>query len=430
LKWATDLDSSPLYEVNACIVRMLYHLWRGETRDAAQCSRRADILRVQNNPYQYMDGSYLPIELGAHVAAGSLMQVKRVIQDLEPLAKRYRGWQPMLQYARGEYHRLRGDYSSALSDLEGSLSAGHHQAWADAAGAQIATLIELAEYARATTLGRGYLERALDHGIDGALHVIRIPLALACASFGDLTGAVLHADAAVSELTALGATGLCLINAYAARARIARASADAASFERYATLCAEQLGESVDRRIVARYADLVDGKGVLASASNTASSRSMVSAERTASATLSAAATIHDFRDRTELRLQVLVRNSGSEAGYLFSVGECGAVLVARVGEDALPDDIDAQARAYLIEAFAGDDCVTQSGDALDAPPAWLDGHGHAYRAVLLQSPRAAGLTVTGLAVLAAPRDDTFEYPGKLALEMSRFACESTTTRD
>jgi hypothetical protein len=431
LKRASEVETNPLYQVNAWTIRRLYHLWQGQLRDAERCKRAGDMLRLQNRRRQFFENGHLAIELAAHVAAGELIEVKRTLPSLELLARRYEGWQPIWRYAVGEYHRLRGDNRQALSELDAALSGGPmcHELWANAAGAAILALVELGRADEAIERGVTLLASAQQAQIGCMSHVIRLPLAQAHAAAGAYADAALQAQTAVDELQALGATGLRIANAYRAQARIAAATGDQASAAKYAARGVAAFLPGADPRLLARHRwvhDRVDLVPRHLTTSGPVTTRSLVDAVSSG-----------DVRERRQRGLGLLVESSEASGGHLFVIEAEEPRLVASIGRRPLPHAIMELSMARLAELATEDsDIKTSMSDAGSAfgttDPAsasWLGPEGEIYRPIPLHHYAEDGaFKLVGLAVLVVEPGGAFVYPAGMASELSRVVVHTDVT--
>jgi hypothetical protein len=440
LAWAKAIEANPMYQVNAGLIRMVYHLWQGQVRDAEQCRQRVELLRIQNGSNQWLEGVHLMGEITAHAAALDLVRVKQTLEPIESMAKRYRGWIPVLHYARGEYQRIRGNPEGALLELEAGLSLvqpGNHQLWANLAGCAVQTLVELGRYEEAVSRGRDYLQAGAAQQLGYVLHFIRMPLALATMHRGDLQGAVECSQQVVDSLQAISCKGLLLGLAHETRARVASHVRDAGMFEHHAALCAEQYKRSENRALSARYERLMaEAQGAdIGVRSDVAEA-----VEFTDTGTGTHGSQISEFmegchgpNERALRSLRLLLKASGTREGFLFTLAEGSAVLSAQVAERELPPQVSGLARDFLTRetthAMTQTMTATLEATPEEAAPApstdWTSEWGQAYRPVLLSHQSDQGYTVVGLAVLAVDPTKPFAYPEQLAQDLSRFAYDS-----
>ena len=437
LERAVAIESDPFSRVNAMQIRMLYHLWQGQADEAERCKRQVELLRTQNAPRQFFEGSHLFGEITAHAAAGDLTRVKQTLDAVAAMSAGWFGWVPIHHYARGEYHRIRGDQHGALKHLDIAINlsgAGAHQIWSEAAAAKLKTLLDLGAFERAREEGEQSLASALAAGLGHASHWLRMPLALAQARLGDQAAAEANADAVVALSERLGATGRTLGLAHETRARVASSAQDKAAFERHAALCAGQFASSGNRALMARYATLVrEAKQAAVEISSDLASAAEMDAARTMSQIASQVTMMlrscHTPSERAQRMLELLIKQSGVDAGFLYGVVGHTPVISARIGQDEPPGRVDAFAREYLFNEIneqdvtksAEDPNTTSEGQGAD----WVGERGERYRPVLLCHSTGDAFAIVGLALLVIEPGATFIYPSHLAAELSRFAFDS-----
>jgi hypothetical protein len=445
LSWANTVEGDALYQVNAWQIRMIHHLWQGRVDDADACQKRVEVLRIQNSPRQWLEGVHLFGELTAYAAIGDLTRMKQALPTVEALTQRYVGWVPVLHYARGEYQRLRGDLAAARTEFERGLAltaAGGHQMWAPLAGGLLKTLFELGKHAEAIEIGRGYLAQGEAAELGYLMNHVRMPLSLCEAATGDADAALAHADAAIDSLMRFGSRGVNLGMAYETRARVASYLRDAWSFEHHAGLCAEQYRESQNRALVARYDKLVaEARSVQIGVSAEVAEAAEFTDTGTSSAVPSQITSMMEGyngpKERARRSLELLLKVTGCDAGFLYVLQRGAPVLTAQISDHEPPDDIDARVKQHLeteMQPSVHHTMMTQTHTAtFEGDPeaeiarfsAWLSQSGRSYRPVMLSHATPEGYAIVGLAVLAADPTKAFQYPARLAADLSRFACDS-----
>ena len=436
LERANAIETDPLSRVNAMLIRMLYHLWQGQADQAERCDRENELLRTQNGPRQWFEGAHLLGQVTAHAAIGDLTRVKQTLDGIAAMAAQWLGWVPIHHYARGEYHRIRGDQANALRHFDIALNLtgpGKHQIWADAAGAKLKTLNDLGEYQQARDEGERNFAAARAADLGYASLGLRLPLALAQARLGQHAEAVANADAVIAYFEQLGSTGLNLGLAYETRARVASIAQDKAAFEQYAAKCAGQFASAANRALMARYATLLrEARQAIVELSSEMEAAADVEASKMHS-TMASQVTMmlrscHTPAERSQRMLELLAQQSGVRLGFLYGVVGQTPVISAKLGHHELPARIDALAREYLFNEINEQD-VTKSGEELQTTETvnaeWTGEHGERYRPVPLSHPTDEGFAIVGLALLVIEREMSFVYPAQLASELSRFAFDS-----
>jgi hypothetical protein len=137
--------------------------------------------------------------------------------------------------------------------------------------------------------------------------------------------------------------------------------------------------------------------------------------------------------DRAQRCLAILLDHSQASEGFLYTLGDDGPELVARIGTIDVPATLLGSVRE-LIEAEQRDQ--DQSTAALPAEPiesasvplttSELTGaHGERYRLVLLGHQVSGAFAITGVAAAVAKPGKPFVYPSSVAAELSRIILES-----
>jgi hypothetical protein len=426
LRRAEQIEIVPLHQVNAVLIRMLHHLGRGETREADQCKERVELLRIQNSPRQWFEGTHLLTQVVLNAAADDLTRIKRTIEEIEVLSERYPGWAPVHHYGLGEYHRIRGDYPSALQELEaavGSMEPARHQLWPNAAGALARSLFEAGRHAEARNRAREDLALAEQAGLGYLCNWLKMPLALAQSKLGETDIAVSNANAVIESLEALGSKGLILALAYETRARVAVELRDEPGFERYAGLYAEQLRVGASRVLTAKYERLKqEAIRARLSFSQELAEVKDYTEQLTGSQLTSLLDGCSGFSDRARQSLGILLRHSGATDGFLFTLSERGAELAAKIGDHAMPAKMADSVRDYIEAETKNLDVRTASlaPESLPVPSELTGSHGENYRMVLLSHPVSSGFAITGVAVAIVEPGKRFIYPGPVAMQLSK----------
>jgi hypothetical protein len=430
LTWADEIQAHPLGEAASALIRMLYHLWQGNVREAERYKRQIELLQIQSSSRVFGEQHLLPgrhvlSELTAHALSDDLTRVKQSTDAIEPLARVHKGWEPVLHYGRGEYHRIRGDYLGALQELESALQhmqPGCHQIWPYVSGARIRALYELGRVEEARTRAEEDLRVAGQIELGYLQCYIQMPFALVQARLGDYAGGAATADQVIGCFEALGSTGLNLALAYETRARVESGADDRAAFENFTALSAKQVPSGSSRLLRSKL-----GKAVRAS--RTVSSGAPLSTQ---------AANVSDFisalkrcggaAERARCALEMLVRCGGATGGVLYTKAAHTLERSLQIG--TIPHDIDLDALANMyFQSEAGGPAVSHSlmdpNAFSTAACEWSGSSRERYVPVLLSHQATQGLAVTGLAVLVLEPQAHFIYPGRIAEDFSRLTLES-----
>ncbi len=421
-QWIDKIEKDPLFEVNAWRLRMVLALRQGDCQKAEEHRRRVELLQIQNSPTQFFEGSVLWGELLGYVAVEDLLRVKQVISGIEEMAERHPGWVACLGYARGEYHRLRGDFTSALAEFEqvlASVAPGRHSAWLCTAGAQLTTLFHLGRLAEAKALGQEAMKAAAREEL-GALtsHYLEQPLALICTALGEHDSAVAHATSAIDALQELGAGGVMLGSAYETRARVAIMMKDDDSFQTYAQLCADQYHAGNSPSLTAKYEKLLQEarRTKIGMAANLAQVSDVVGqTEHASSALATVLGACRGPVQRAERALDLLVQHGGCLGGLLYTMQERGPALAAQSGSQRPPPDIDSLVEAYLSAELQDASEVTLTevdmANETTTDAGWSGPEGTQFVPVMLAHDTDSGFAVTGVAVLCVAPSEKLKVP-------------------
>jgi hypothetical protein len=426
IEYAEQLEREPSHRVNALRIRMLYHLWQGDSVEAERCKRDVDRVRIENPGRQWFEGAHLQWEVTAYALSEDLMRIRHAREEMAPLARRYNAWTVIDHYAAAQYQRACGDYASALTEIELALSLtalGDHPGWVQLATTKLQALAGLGRDAEALALGEDFLARAREAEQGLQCEHLRMALALIHAKLGHAELAIATADEAIAHLTAAGVSGLNLGMAYETRARVALSLKDNEGFGHFAALCRPIYYGRKNQALTAKYEKLMrdarrDGPA-RSGAAVTPNSPLTQGAKL-----VSALETCRTAEMRANVALSSLLEHSRSESGFLFVLGQLGPTCIASAKEDEPSEAIVELVRSYVAEELSEEGDTTRSQDEPDMQTLadhWRDADGHQYRPVLLSHYADGELIVTGVAVLRVAAAALFVHPGQLASELSRY---------
>ncbi|HEX4341043.1 MAG TPA: serine/threonine-protein kinase [Polyangiaceae bacterium] len=426
LERAKAVEGSPLHEVNAIRIRMLYALWQGDVTEADRQKSQAELFTVERARRQTNEGAHLLRELLGHALMDDLTRVKRTLDAIEPLSHRAVGWKTVLHLAHGEYQRIRGNTSAALVHVEAALGSMHrsgHPIWSEAAGSRVRLLVLEGRAEEARDAGHAYLEEATRRGIGYEQNYIRMPLAVALARLGAKAEAVALAELVITTFVGLGATGLNLGLAYETRARVAMHAGERATFELYLKLCsrfyragsAGPLAARCER--LAREERLVNGIAEHVSVRESGEYRAVAASITRIQTRLDVTT---EPRQRAQAALELLLEDSGAAEGFLLAVCNGELVMRARIGDSELLPSMLTLAKKYLADQCRPDELTLITELEYEARSEWTADDHFVYRPVLLSHAAGATLTVTGLALLRANLGGHFLHPAATAEHLSR----------
>ncbi len=431
LAWADQIEADPLHQVNAWRIRAVFYLCQGDREHAELCKKRTELLRIQNGPTQFLEGSNLITEMLSYARTDDLMGAKQIIVEVGEMAERFPLWGPMLHYAKGEYQRIRGDHENALCEFEAALEAtkpGRHLIWPDAAGACLSVLGALGRHQRARQLGEQWLRDCESEEIRYEAIYLLNPLSVVLAEMGEHQAAIHLSDDALERCHHYGSTGVPLGLCYEARSRIAICRKDEEEFAFYAQLCAEQWIQGRNPALGAKYERLEQaarraGLELSGEATNEEGGSDTLR-EQTSAISTTMLRTCHGPEDRASRTLELLVEHSKALGGFLYLLKSDGPDLVAEMGGRTAFTEMDRLARELLAVEMETEDGVTLTNvDSDDLPVSnrrWSGPEGEIYTPLLLAHYDEDTYVVTGLAVLQVNPGQSMNFPGELSSSLSR----------
>jgi tetratricopeptide (TPR) repeat protein len=436
LAYADEIEVDPLHQVNAWKIRMVFHLYQGDTDQAREYRKRAELLQIQNSPAQFYEGTSLYTEMLAYARYNDLTGVKQTIDSIQRMAESFPGWVPVLHLALGEYQRIRGDYPSAVAEYEQVLStteAGKHLCWPHAAGFHLSALLELGRLSEVKALGEERLEIAEKAGQGYWANLIRMPLALAEAKLHQYPSAIQRSETAVTQSQALGVTGIYLCLACENRARVAILMRDQDSFQTHAAIYARQYQAGRTTALTAGYEKLMrDAREADLEIPTELTFETALPEDRIGRISSVVAETFKACsspEQRAERSLEMLIRQSSALSGYLYTIQKSGPVLVAKSGDVNNPDAALAEmVRDYLSAELDYTEQATitrtEQETITDVDTSWIIGKDEEYFPLLLSSRMPEGVAIAGLALLRKKPGEALRIPYETALVLSKTLLE------
>jgi hypothetical protein len=417
------LETSPLYQVNAVRIRMLYALWQGDVTEADKYKKQAELLTVERARRQSNEGGHLLRELLGHAVMDDLTRVKRTLDAIEPLSHRASGWKTVMLWGESEYQRIRGDAAVALAKAEAALASMHpagHPIWAEAAASRVRLLILSKRLEDAAKVGLDYLADAERRGIGYERNYIRMPLAVALAMLGRAEEAEAQADSAIAELVELGTTGMNLGLAYEARARVASTLGKKTDFEHFMRLCAPHYRTGTEGPLATRYERLIREERALHAPPDVLQPKAAEYGTLGMSTTrMRARLESQDPEQRARAALELLMEESGAEEGALFRYEGGELRLRARVGDGEVPSSMLLLAEQYMAEQQRADEVTLVTDGGSETRSEWAN-DGQVYRPIILCHESEDSIVMTGLALLCSQAGAHFRHPASTAAHLSR----------
>lgn len=430
-QWIDQLEKSPLFEVNAWRLRMLLALSQGDGQQAELCKKRVELLQIQNSPPQMFEAFMSWNVFLGYAAFEDLVQVKMAITEFETIAKRHPGWNLCVHYARGVYHQIRGDASSALREFESAFRLtppARYQAWGPIVGGYATALLALGRASEARKIAEEALEIAEREGLGIFFkRYIQQPLALAEATLKHNETAVKHADAVLAALGAIGASGVILGLAYETRARVAILTLDHVAFDTYAELCANRYRPGGNPALAVKYEKLMhDARraGIVVTSDVTRIAHEQELSQQTAMSVATSLGECQGPQQRARRALELMLKESGAAGGLLYTLQRSGPVLAAQTGPQQPPARIDAFVVDFLSAELdeVCDVTITEvdTADRTAEERGWKGPDGDRFIPCILSHRTDAGYCVTGVLVLCEEGRKKLETPYGLLRVLSR----------
>jgi hypothetical protein len=366
--------------------------------------------------------SYLFAEAELHALTGDLAMLSDVCDAIAELADEFEGWWPWHAFAQGSLQRWRGNLQAASAAFERGLSLalpGEHRAFTRLGPAHAEALLLSGDARGALHEANEMLEAARQLTLDGfvtfAAERIR---ALARSAMGDHDAAYGALQAAEQAATDIGLGGLQLARLHEAAARVALTAGATERGQQELSKMAMLLQRSRAPAFISALAALqADHRLVPPMAAADPGQLQTSHAQQTALYTElhTQLSSFQEPAQRTQHALQLLMSDSGADAGELLLFGEDGIFSAAAVNQNTASPDLLARAEAYVFERVHEQlDTATASGRTATAVLAVDLGDGSTrFSPILLwdvadgESPVAGvALLATSTAPLRAPRSE------------------------
>ena len=378
LDWCSELERVPRHRVNAWRARKAHYRIQGEIAQAKRCQRFIELLQLEDGvqPFQNV-GTRL--ELFGCWLCDDLIGLKSFFDVIEAQAQKFPRLKVMRQLAHCHYHRIRGEYSQALAELEPALELAkptRHIDWHYVATAHVELLTLLGRAEDALSNASEYSGICQREGMERARRGIERTTILALVAAGRSAEAQQRVERLIQEELADGVAGTILTLAYDAAARVAMAQKDADGFARWAGRVAEDCRRTDNPALKARYARLLRdassiGMRTAGAGFSVVDHRPIVPSETTMDAVSSRLLTCTDTKSRAVSCLSLLLEETSSEEGFLFFPRDGGIEQVAALPPTDAPPElrglVEAQLKAQVDPAdetavFA----TSMAKDALD----------------------------------------------------------------
>jgi len=402
-RWATRIEQDPLQRLSALQLRRIVRMSQGDFQAADRLRREAELWALQARAAQ-MFQSLIVLEMKAAAFARDLAGVSYALEQIRPWAARYPGWRPNLHEAEGRWHGVRGDYAAAKLSFEQCLAlcplspTGTSQqwiVWSAAQGGLADAMLQLGDAAGAERVASAALATCERNGIRSRAQELTRVLALAEARQGKFQAACMRLERLIETLTALSVTGLRLGLAYEARADVAILSTDAAGFEHYARLTAQEyrygagcpLGTRYERLVnEARRAGLQRAPALAEFAPTEIRDMELTGSRDLRALVMRTFSGVSRIQERAQRALGLLCELTASARGHLFLDSEGEIVARAAHGAQTVPPQLGAAARELVAktEEQLLTQMLTELGADQPHKPALVEADGMQYELWLL----------------------------------------------
>jgi hypothetical protein len=443
LDWAKHLDTVALHRADGMSLRRVLCMMLGDTKGAEHFGRQAELLSLRINARQPFDPDW-PLELVAYELVHDLAGVRRVIEAITPLARRYPGWQIQLQIAQATYDAMRGDLeaaASAFADAEARTRPADANAsvwveqWISAALGWMTVAIDQGDFSEAVRLGEDSLAICERQGVDYGWLRLAQALAVAEAKVDQRQRAIARIENVIDTYRQLGVQGLLLASAYATRARIASWVGESDTAQRFAILAAAQPGGESLRSIMTG----TDIHFSAPHAANQNENRELSVPDATSHTTIGSKLREEllccpNMQSRTAFALEHLSQRTGGDHAQLYLVDASNQLTLAAASAGAEPDAAAQQfASAFFKQQTDEEDFDTelvQATQMLSLPGAasYVDQAGDRWHLYMLTCKDNRVLVRVGLAVLRVKGRADFQL--QLAAELSVLALSFLRTGD
>ncbi len=407
---AEQIEKQPSFAALAWHVRMLTHIYSGNTAEAAQCRQRMELLVIQQDEPNTLLAMSVLYEAWGYEMCEDLTGLKGALQRVEQEAEKYPGWALWAIVYGGDVHRLRGAVDVALAHYERAASMtapGKHQVWPHATERRVVALRELGRVDESLALARELVAYAESEDFE-PVNLVRFYVALALSEAeAGLTGEAaesIERSLRCVEREEIGGVPLGIV--FEAQARVALRNGDARGFEEASQRCASYLLPLENPALTAKYERLMQR----ARAAGFSPEQGISGAQRERDTqrpthpALSRLSAVDDHDARAKLVLESLTTHYGTESGWLFGVTAAGACAMASTGDIASGVELRARVDAYLSAELASTEMATATlhdeRAAAGGDHVWTVNHETSFLPLLLRARRGQDHLISGVVLV------------------------------
>jgi hypothetical protein len=326
---------------------------QGDITAALAANRRAELLMLQDGEQQRYPGTTLRSELLAYWLCCDLPGLKQVSERAAAMAERQPAWISLRQVARSFYKHAQGDYAAAMAALEplvNTVQPLRSRDWGVTQIAWVQALVGLERAAEAVQIGLAAMAVCSTHGITAYARIAQAT-ADALLAAGRTEEACEIADDLIARAERGNIRGLVLGSLCELRARVAIATDDAESFERFSTRCAAEYHPERNPALAIRYQRLYRAyaRKRLGEVPLGAGLPADGAAQTTALQTVRSR--LYECTNpiaRADCVLSVLFEQIGAERGFLYLVRAGTLELVSAIPDAPPPANLQAELQHRL----------------------------------------------------------------------------------
>jgi len=208
---------------------------------------------------------------------------------------------------------------------------------------------------------------------------------------------------------------------------------DHQSFKEHAELCAEYLCNKNNPALSSKYENLVQESKreviELEPVLNSNDDLSKLSEQQVGQVVSDKLLSCKGIKERDQKILDILIKNTGTLGGYLYTMRKDGPLLAAQSGYLPPPPELDSMAISFIASEIDETEDITITSIGMNTTSAfttdWTMQGGETYHPLLLGHHSDEGFQITGLAVLLLSADKGFEYPTSIVFAISKYLHDS-----
>jgi hypothetical protein len=341
---------------------------------------------------------------------GDVIGMRRVLGQLERLAKEIPSLRRHAQIALAGYHFLRGDYVASSTAGAPTLEGTGPRAfigWSAAVAAQVHDQVQLGNPEGALAAGLQALSYfdAEDRSVCTMLAPLVAEVAWAQAVLGDVAGAAARIDDYLEELgDRAGPTTRGIL--HETRSRVAQRANDPAAARLHLALMQHCFRSTENPALIARCERLQRELAAVGSLAQGSQRDTLDLGLPTSEHVLAVLHRCEGHQQRFDRALELLLEHTRGPGGYLLSYDEGELTVVSPRGPDELPEAVRERLRSEIANYAGNEERTASTGSTvrLESAVATLMDPADRYRTFILSRERAGRRAVVAAAAIAMGR--------------------------